>query len=164
MMLRFRNLGIWTLFLATACYEPAGPLAMPSTFVVRSINGSDIPAPVISHEVYESVVLADTIHFYPLGVAQRISIYRNTTTGVSTTTTIDTSRAQERFEIRGDSLRFIQYCPPNALCLGAPEGILSADRRQLLLQLWPSGPVASYERVTLESLAATVTPPSGPKN
>ena len=146
-MLRFRSLGVWTLFFATGCYEQTGPVPLPSTFVVRTVNGSALPVPVMSHEELEIVVLADTLRFYPLGIAHRISIYRNTRIGVSTITTIDTSRVQESYEVRGDSLRFIRYCPPNANCVGPPEGILSADRRQLVLRLWPSGPVASYDRV-----------------
>jgi hypothetical protein len=139
---------ICALFLLTGCNDPTAPLPVPSTFVARTVNGTALPAPVISHEALEMVVLADTLHFYPFGVAQRISIHRSTRIGVSTTTTIDTSRVQESYEVRGDSLRFVRYCPPNALCTGSPEGVLSGDRRQLILRLWPFGPVVQYDRIT----------------
>jgi hypothetical protein len=144
------------LFLGSACHDSTGPLRVPSTFVVRTVNDSSVPAPVISHEAFESVLLADTIHFYPLGIARRISIYRNT--GIDVPTTIDTSRVQESYVVRGDSVRFQLRCPPNALCVGAPEGIFSADRRQLLLRFWPGGPVALYDRVTPSGTSGAASP------
>lgn len=146
-MPRTRSLApICVLFLATGCHDPTAPFPVPSTFVVRTVNDASVPAPVISHEDLESVLLADTIHFFPRGLARRISIHRNTRIGVPTS--FDTTRVQESYEVRGDSLRFQRFCPPNALCIGPPEGILTVDRRQLILRLWPGGPVALYDRVT----------------
>jgi hypothetical protein len=137
---------LYVLLLASGCDEPTAPLLVPSTYVARTVNGASVPAPLIDYGTGQVVLLADTLHLYPLGASQRISIYRHLTSGAPAT--VDTSRTHESYEVHGDSLRFYRYCPPNANCVGPPEGIFSADRRTLLLRMWPSGPLVLYDRVT----------------
>jgi hypothetical protein len=120
-------------------------VVVPSSYVARSVEGTPLPATFLHGDATDIALLADTIHLYPLGVAQRISLHRRTTIGAPTT--VDTTRAHESYSVRGDSLVFHRYCPPNANCVGAPAGIFSADRRTLLLRMWPSGPLARYDRV-----------------
>ena len=133
------------LFLATACHDPSAPLLVPSSYVARTIEGASLPATLVHGDLTDVALLADTIHLHPLGVAQRVSIYRRTTIGAAVT--VDTIRSEEAYSVRGDSLRFHRYCPPDANCVGAPTGRFSADRRTLLLRMWPEGPLALYDRV-----------------
>lgn len=136
---------VCAMFLATGCRDPNAPLVVPASYVARTVEGTPVPATLVHGSASEVALLADTIHLHPMGVAKRISIHRYTTIGAPVA--VDTSRYQESYTVRGDSLRFSRYCPPEANCVGAPEGILSADRRHLLLRLWPAGPVARYDRI-----------------
>jgi hypothetical protein len=117
-----------------------------SIYVARTIDGAALPAPLIQHERYEMVLLADTIRLAPFGIGERISIHRDTPSGGPTS--IDTTRYTERYVVRGDSLRFYRYCPPDANCVAPPEGAFSADRRWLILRLWAPGQFVEYERVS----------------
>lgn len=135
-----------TLFLATACHDPSAPLVVPASYVARTIEGSALPATLFHGDVTDVALLADTIQLRPLGVAERVSIFRRTTIGAAVT--VDTSRSREAYTVHGDSLRFHRDCPPNANCVGAPTGRFSANRRTLLLRLWPDGPLAVYDRVS----------------
>ena len=133
------------LFLATGCHDPSAPLVVPSSYVARTIEGTPLPATFVHGDVTDVALLADTIHLHPLGVAERVSIYRRTTIGAGVT--VDTTRSQEAYTVHGGSLRFHRYCPPDANCVGAPTGLFSDDRRKLLLHMWPEGPLALYDRV-----------------
>ena len=133
------------LFLATACRDPNAPLVVPSSYVARTIEGTSLPATLVHGDVTDVALLADTIHLHPLGVAERVSIYRRTTIGAGVT--VDTSRSQEAYTVRGSSLRFHRHCPLDANCVDAPTGLFSADRRKLFLRMWPEGPLARYDRV-----------------
>jgi hypothetical protein len=133
------------LLLATGCHNPSAPVVVPSSYVARTIEGRSLPVTLQHGGATDVALLADTLHLYPLGVAERISLYRLTRFGGAVT--VDTIRAQESYTIRGDSLRFDRDCPPEA-CVSPPGGIFSSDRRQLLLRLWPFGPTARYDRVS----------------
>jgi hypothetical protein len=133
------------LLVATACHDPSAPLVLPSSYVARTIEGTSLPATIVHGDATDVALLADTIHLHELGVAERISFYRRTTIGAPVT--VDTTRSQESYTVREDSLLFHRYCPPNANCVGAPTGIFSADRHKLLLRMWPEGPLALYDRV-----------------
>ena len=147
MVTHSRNLPIMcVIVLATGCHNPSAPLVIPSSYVARSVEGTSVPATVLHGDASEVALVADTIHLHPLGVAERITLYRRTTIGAPVT--VDTTRSQESYTVRGDSLLLHRYCPPNANCEGPPTGVFSADRRKLLLRLWPSGPHALYERVS----------------
>ena len=132
------------LSAAAACDGPTRPSVGDGVYVARAVGDAALPAPSIQHETYESILLADTLRFSVLGIAARVSVHRLTPAGEPAR--IDTTRYAERFVVRGDSLRFVRYCAPNALCTGAPAGIFSTDRRHLLLNLWPEGPVVTFER------------------
>jgi hypothetical protein len=146
---------VCAVILTTACQNPSAPLVVPSSYVARSVEGTPLPATFIHGGMTDVALLADTIHLYPLGVAERISIYRRTAIGYPVT--IDTTRSQESYTVRGDSLLFHRDCPPNANCVAPPAGIFSADRRKLLLELWP-GPLALYDRVSPKSRADAFGP------
>ena len=135
-----------TLLLATACEDLTGPPAAASTYVARTVNGAPLPAPLVQDASYENVLLADTLRLFSFGIAARVSIHRRTAAGGPSTT--DTSRSQDQYTVRGDSIRFHQSCPPNAICAAPPEGVFAAEGRQLILRMWGFGPVVVYERVT----------------
>jgi hypothetical protein len=134
------------IFLTSGCQDPTAPLVVPSSYVARSVEGTSLPATLVHGDATDVALLADTIHLHPLGVAERISIHRRTTIGAAVT--VDTTRSQEAYTVRGRSVFFHRYCPPDANCVGAPEGVFSSDRRRLFLRLWPSGPLALYDRVS----------------
>jgi hypothetical protein len=136
----------YAMILVTGCHDPSGPLVLPSSYVARTVEGTPLPATFMHGDVTDIALLADTIHLYPLGVAERISIHRHTRIGAPVT--VDTSRAHESYSVRGDTLLLHRYCPPDANCVGPPVGIFSRDRRTLLLRMWPSGPRARYDRVS----------------
>ena len=131
--------------LVTACHDPSAPAVVPSSYVARSIEGTSLPATFSHGDVIDVALVADTIHLFPSGVAERISIYRRTRIGAATT--VDTSRSQASYTLRGTLLLFHDTCPINANCLGPPAGMFSLDRGQLLLRMWPDGPRALYDRV-----------------
>lgn len=133
--------------LASACHDPSAPRVAPSSYVARSVEGTAVPATFAHGDMTDVALVADTIHFHPLGVADRIGIYRRTTIGAPVS--VDTTRSRESYTVRGYSLRIHRYCPPNANCVGASEGIFSRDRRKLLLRMWPEGPLVLYDRVSL---------------
>ena len=137
---------VCAIVAATACNDPNAPLVVPSSYAARSVEGAAVPATIVHGDMTDVALFADTIHLYPLGVAERVSVYRRTTIGAPAM--VDTTRSQESYTVRGDSLLFHFYCPPNANCVGAPAGIFSADRRKLLLRMWPEGPRALYDRVS----------------
>ena len=134
------------LFFAGGCHDPVAPLVVPSTYVARAVNGAPLPVAAFGDPTNPITLLADTIYLYPLGIAERVSIYRDPARAEPTVG--PANRVQHAYEVRGNVLGFRSDCPINANCLGAPEGLLSADRRKLLLRMWPSGPVARYDRVT----------------
>jgi hypothetical protein len=134
------------LSVVAACDGPTRPFLGESIYVARAVDDVALPAAIIQHDTYESILLADTLRFSSIGIAARVSVHRNTLAGEAAR--IDTTRYAERFVIRGDSLSFLRYCPPNALCVGPPTGTFSPDRQQLFLQLWSGGPVITFERST----------------
>ena len=130
----------------TGCQNPTAPLVVPSSYVARSVEGMSLPATFVHGGATDVALVADTIHLYATGVAERISIYRRTTVGASVT--VDTARSYESYIVRGHSLLFYHHCPLNANCADPPAGVLSVNRRQLLRALWASGPLALYDRVS----------------
>ena len=132
--------------LASACDDPSAPLGGLSSYVARSLEGMPLPATLLHGDMSDLALLADTIHLYPHGVAERISIRRLTTLGAPVA--VDTARTHNAYAVTGDSLHFDEDCPPNAFCIGAPRGSFSDDRRTLQLRMWPDGPAALYERVS----------------
>lgn len=132
---RYRRLiaSVTALWLSTlaACDAPTRPLVTDGVYVARTVGDAALPAPIIRHQTYERILLADTLRFSFLGIAERVSVHRDTPAGEPAR--IDTTRYAERFVVHGDSLRFLRSCPPNALCAGPPTGVFSPDRRRLLL-------------------------------
>jgi hypothetical protein len=137
---------VCAIFLTTGCEDPSAPLVIPSSYVARSVEGRSLPATFIHGDMSDVALLADTIHLQPGGVAERISVQRLTTIGGPVT--VDTTRSRESYTVQGHSVFFHPSCPPDANCVGPPEGVFSADRRRLFLRLWPSGPLAVYDRVS----------------
>ena len=137
---------VCAILLTTGCEDPTAPLVIPSSYVARSVEGASLPATFIHGDVSDVALIADTIHLHFGGLAERISIQRLTMIGAPAT--VDTTRSQESYTVQGRSVIFHRYCAPDANCLGAPEGVFSADRRRLFLRLWPSGPLAVYDRVS----------------
>jgi hypothetical protein len=71
-----------SIFLATGCQDPSAPFVVPSSYAMRSVDGASVPATLFHGGATEVALLADTIHLYPLGVAQRSTISRYTTSPV----------------------------------------------------------------------------------
>lgn len=137
---------VCAIFLTTACQDPSGPLVIPSSYFARSVEGTSLPATLIHGDASDVALVADTIHFHLGGLAEHISIQRLTTIGGPVT--VDTTRSRESYTVQGHSVFFHPSCPPDANCVGPPEGVFSPDRRRLFLRLWPSGPLAVYDRVS----------------
>ena len=135
---------VCAIFLTTGCEDPSAPLAIPSSYVARSVEGTSLPATFIHGDAADVALVADTIHFHFGGLAERISIQR---LGRIEGVTVDTIRSRESYTVQGHSVFFHRYCPPDANCVGPPEGVFSADRRRLFLRLWRSGPLVVYDRV-----------------
>ena len=81
------------IFLTTGCQDPTAPLVVPSSYVARTVEGMSLPATFVHGGATDVALVADTIRLYPLGVAERISIYRRTTVG--SPATLDTTRSHE---------------------------------------------------------------------
>ena len=147
-MLRSRCLRVVcvVVLVTTGCQDPTAPLVVPSSYVARSVEGMSLPATFLHGGASDVALVADTIHLYAMGVSERISIYRRTTVGAPVT--VDTIRSHESYTVRGHSLHFRVACPFNANCADPPAGVLSVNRRQLLLPLGFSGPLALYDRVS----------------
>ena len=146
-MLRSRRLRVVCLLvLTTGCQDPTAPLVIPSSYVARSVGRMSLPATFLHGGASDVALVADTIHLYATGVAERITVRRHTTVG--TAFTIETTRSYESYTVRGHSLLFDYHCPLNANCADPPAGVLSVNRRQLLRALWSSGPVVLYDRVS----------------
>lgn len=120
-------------------------LGAEATYVARAVDDAPLPAPIIQHESYEMILLADTLRFSTSDIAHRVTVHRDTPAGGPSR--VNTTRLAERYVIHGDSLRFLRYCPPDAICAGPPTGTFSPDRQHLILQLWYSGPVVAFERI-----------------
>lgn len=145
-MLRWRCLRlVYVVVLTTGCQDPTAPLVVPSSYVARSVEGMSLPATFIHGGASDLALVADTIHLYATGVAERISIYRRTTVGAPVT--IETTRSYESYTVRGHSLLFHHPCL-DANCADPPAGVLSVNRRQLLRALWSSGPLVLYDRIS----------------
>ena len=134
------------LFLAAACNDPTGFGPTLSTYVARMVNGAPVPAPLLENANYELLVIADTLRFGLHGQAEWTQVRRTTVAGVARE--VEVGRTEYSYHLRGDSVRFTFACPPDADCAPPPQGVFSADRHRLTVQLPLPEAVMVYERTS----------------
>lgn len=129
-----------------ACEEPTGLSPEVATYVARTVNGEPVPAPLRKNASFELLVIADTLRFGVFGLAEWTQVRRTTVEGVARE--VEVTRTESSYEVRGDSIYFRFPCPRDADCAPPPVGVLSADRRHLLVHSGLSDDSVGYERTS----------------
>jgi hypothetical protein len=121
--------------LASGCTtEPSGPELGSGTWVLRTVAGAELPAPVFA-QPFGGRYLSDTLRFEPRSLALFAgpTLERSTVVQVGDQTPTMTTDFLG-YERVGDILNFTRPCPPEADCaLGFLQGTLTGDELEITL-------------------------------
>jgi hypothetical protein len=125
------------------CQPPSGIDARAEVYVLRSLAGQSLPAPLNSNSASSSRIIADTLAFSEAGVGEHRGAYEAPGTGLWTVRTAFTYvRTGDRVEI---SLR----CDDSASCIAPPHYVGTFTSTELLIDQSNILPVPMrFERAT----------------
>ena len=136
---------ILPISITGACSDPTGFGPVRFTYVARSVNGAPVPSPLVGNANYELLVLADTLRLGIWGQAEWTHVRRTTVAGAPQA--VEVARTHSAYRVRGDSVFFGSACR-DADCAPSPQGVFTADRRTLVVQLQLPDAVLAYERTS----------------
>ena len=117
----------WLLLCVGGCQPPSGIDARAEVYVLRSLAGQNLPAPLTSNPASSSRIIADTLAFSEGGVGEHRGAYEAPGTGLWTVRTPFTYvRTGDRVEI---SLR----CDDQASCVAPPHYVGRFTATELLI-------------------------------
>lgn len=121
--------------LGACSTSPSGPITASGTYVLRTVAGAALPAPVATAQ-WGGRYLADTLRFEPRSFA----LFAGPTVERSGLRETPAGELQPRSEHvaysrAGRTLTFLYYCPPDADCAPGEflRGTLAGDRLEIEL-------------------------------
>ena len=104
-----------------ACETPADPAlaAFAGTYVLRTVDDHALPVLIQDYGAWRYYRIADTLTLGPRGEYTRVLTLEIDSTG-NGRRRLQRSTSDGSYVVRGDTLDFFFYCPPNASCVRPP--------------------------------------------